>query len=94
MLRTLDLQAYDGFVHCEKHPHAELVCPACAGELGGQARAMKLTWSERREIARKGGVATRGRRKRRRPAEDSTCEPIFGFVLPKPLRRRPTEDEW
>ena len=33
------------------------------GEIG---RANKLTWDQRREIARLGGLATRGRRKRRR----------------------------
>jgi hypothetical protein len=48
--------------HCSYalHPDTELVCPACAGGLGGEARANKFTCEQRREIARLGGLATRG----------------------------------
>jgi hypothetical protein len=76
-------------MQCGKHPDTELVCPACAGELGGHARANKLSWDRRREIARLGGLATRGRRKRRRQDQ-----PSAELRLPSPVRVRPTGDEW
>jgi hypothetical protein len=75
-------------MHCEKHPVTELVCPACAGEIGGRARASKLSWDQRREIARLGGLATRGRRKRRRKDR-----PNGEFPIPAP-RRLPLKGEW
>ena len=46
-VRTLDPQANIGPMRCEKHPDTELVCPACAGVRGGQARANKLSWDQR-----------------------------------------------
>ena len=88
-VRRLDPQANIGPMHCEKHPDTELVCPACAGELGGQARANKLSWDRRREIARLGGLATRGGRKRRRKDQPSS-----ELRLPAPRRLRLTGDEW
>ena len=88
-VRGLDPQANMGTVHCEKHPDTELVCPACAGEIGGRARANKLTWDQRREIARLGGLATRGRRKRRRKDR-----PNGDLQFPAPRRVRPIGDEW
>jgi hypothetical protein len=92
-VRTLDPQANIGPMRCEKHPDTELVCPACAGVRGGQARANKLSWDQRREIARLGGLATRGRRKRRRK-EQPSGELRLSQGLPTPVRVRPTGDEW
>ena len=92
MLRTLDPQANIEPMKCEKHPDTELVCPACAGERGGHARANKLTWDQRREIARLGGLATRGRRKIRR--KDKSGDLQLNQGLPSPVRVRPTVDEW
>lgn len=77
------------YMRCDKHPDTELVCPACAGERGGQARADKLSWDQRREIARLGGLATRGRRKRRRKDQ-----PSGELQLPTPVRVRPIGDVW
>ena len=84
----LDGQANIGLMHCEEHPDTELVCPACVGERGGRARANKLSWEQRREIARLGGLATRGRRRRRRK------EPSDELRLPATERVRPTGGEW
>jgi hypothetical protein len=80
-------------VKCEIHPETELICPACAGELGGHARASKLSWHQRREIARLGGLATWGRRKRRRKDKPSG-ELGLNQGLPAPTRVRPIGDEW
>ena len=90
-VRTLDPQANIGSMHCGRHPDTELVCPACAGELGGQARATKLSWDQRREIARLGGLATRGRRKKKRQQKG---QPRGELRLPVPVSVRPTGDEW
>jgi hypothetical protein len=81
-------------MNCETHPDTELICPACAGEKGGYARATKLTWDQRREIARLGGLASKGKRKRSRQADVSCHESNLVLDLPKPVRRRPIEDEW
>jgi 5-methylcytosine-specific restriction endonuclease McrA len=80
-------------MHCDQHPDTESVCPACAGESGGRARANKLTWDQRREIARLGGLATRGRRKRPRKDRDQD-RPSGELPLPAPRRLRLTEDGW
>jgi hypothetical protein len=80
-------------MHCDQHPDTELVCPACAGEIGGRARANKLSWDQRREIARLGGLATRGRRKSRR--KDRRKEQPNGELrFPAPRRLPLTGDEW
>jgi hypothetical protein len=89
----LNPQARIELVQCEKHLDTELVCPACAGERGGQTRANKLSWDQRREIARLGGLATRGRLKRRRK-DQPNGELRLSQGLPVKVRVRPTGDEW
>jgi len=81
-------------MQCEKHRDTQLVCPACAGEIGGRARASKLNWDQRREIARLGGLATRGRRKRRRKEQPTRELPSGELQFPAPRRLRLTEDDW
>src|SRR6185369_9865642 len=90
---ALTLKLKIEIMQCEKHLDTELVCPACAGEIGGRARANKLTSDQRREIARLGGLATRGRRKRRRK-ELRKEQPNGELRFPAPRRVRPIGDEW
>lgn len=42
----------------------KLIDPVKAGRLGGKARAENLTWQRRREIAREGGLAARGKERK------------------------------